>query len=48
MGKHAFRAALRSYVDAFAYEFVTPEAFQSFWNAQADFSTLFQRYLNAQ
>ena len=48
MGKDAFRAALRSYVDAFAYEFVTPEAFQSFWNAQADFSTPFQRYLNAQ
>ena len=45
MGKDAFRAALRSYVDEFAYQFVTPEEFQAFWNAQADFSGLFNRYL---
>ena len=46
MGKDAFRAALRDYVDEFAYGFVTPEEFQAFWNARADFSGLFARYWN--
>lgn len=44
MGSEAFCTALREYVDEFAWQFVTPDAFKAFWNERGDFAALFKQY----
>lgn len=45
MGAQAFDAALKEYVERFAYDFVTTDSFKAFWNEKADFAQLFDMYL---
>ena len=44
LGSDAFNAALREYVDEFAWQFVTTDTFKAFWNERGDFSALFKQY----
>lgn len=46
MGEAAFAEALKEYVEMFAYDFVTPEKFQTFWQTKDDFQELFKQYFS--
>ena len=46
MGKEAFLTTLKEYVQYFAYQFVTNESFQEFWNSKGDLKDLFELYLH--
>lgn len=44
LGAEEFNAALREYVDEFAYGFVTPDAFKAFWSGYGDVDELLALY----